>query len=465
MSKPTSTAISNAQIAPGDEGRLKIVLTICIAMFIISFDVTVVNVALPTIKDYYTVAPTSVEWIVEAYTIPFAALMLFGGTLCDRIGPLRAFQVGVAVFGLASLVAAVAPTFLVLVFARMLQGIGAAICMPSALAVLRTYVPGESLGKAIAAWTFAGSVAISAGPIAGGIIVEYWSWRGIFAVNVPLTIYAIAATLSLATLRPAAKKKLDYAGLALYTVTGATLIVTLLTLNTGGQSRLAVLIAGAAITIVAATVLIIVERRTDVAAIPINLFTNAGFTSATVVATLLNVINFGLLFCLGLYYGGANGFSALKSGLYFLPMMLATALSTATVEKVRAKFGDRPTILAGLCIELIGAISLIPFATNPGLIAASTILLGLGVGLAIPPLTTIMLQSVTATDSGAASGVFSSFRQLGSALGVAVLGLFVSGTGERISISLGHAGVLCAGVGIVALVVYAIATRARSESL
>jgi DHA2 family methylenomycin A resistance protein-like MFS transporter len=158
----------------------------CVLMFLISLDVTIINVALPTIQHALTVPAGSLGWAVVAYTLPFAALMLSGGALSDRFGAARVFMSGVVIFGIGSLIDAAAPNFPLLLLGRVVQGVGAALCMPSALAVLRSSVPPQQLGRAIALWTFSGSVAISAGPIMSGALVQFWTWRSIFLINIPI---------------------------------------------------------------------------------------------------------------------------------------------------------------------------------------------------------------------------------------------------------------------------------------
>jgi MFS transporter, DHA2 family, methylenomycin A resistance protein len=182
------------------------------------------------------------------------------------------------------------------------------------------------------------------------------------------------------------------------------------------------------------------------------------FESAAIVGGSVNVVNFGLLFCLGLYYGGTHGYSALKSGVLFLPMMVCTGISTMVVERIRRALGDRATVITGLLLELAGAILIGDRPGSAAWVSASTSFIGLGVGLVVPPITTGLLRSVDPKVSGVASGAFSSIRQFGSALGVAVLGLMVHGGGSSVRVELRPISVVCGVLLVIALTTYTISS-------
>jgi DHA2 family methylenomycin A resistance protein-like MFS transporter len=439
----------------------------CILMLLISLDVTIVNVALPTIQRGLTVPTGSIGWTVEAYAIPFATLMLSGGALSDRIGPARAFMSGILIFGLGSLVDAVAPDFLLLTLGRVVQGVGAAICMPSALAVLRASVPKEQLGRAVALWAFSGSIAISIGPILGGVLVQFSTWRSIFVINIPIVVLAVylllPAVRSGGQRAAVANRRTDAVGQTLYVASSGLLIGGLLLLNgPAGNSRWQVLLL--VLAVIGFFAFYLSERRAADPVLPPSLLRNRVFQSAAIVGGSVNVVNFGLLFCLGLYYGGTHGFTALKSGLLFLPMMLGTGVSTMVVERIRRAMGDRTTVITGLVLELAGALLIGVRPDVAGWVSASTVFIGFGVGLVIPPITTGLLGAVEPNVSGVASGAFSSVRQLGSALGVAVLGLMVRGTGTAVRVDLRSISTVCASLLVIALATYLVSSVVRTRT-
>lgn len=444
----------------------------CVVMFLISLDVTIVNVALPTIQRELTVPTGSLGWAVVAYAIPFATLMLSAGALSDRFGAVRVFMGGVLIFGIGSLIDAAAPDFQLLLLGRVVQGVGAALCMPSAMAVLRRSVSVRQLGQAIALWTFSASVAISAGPILGGALVQFLTWRSIFIINVPIVV------LVLFMIRPEMQRSrqrttvpdttVDLLGQTLYVLSSGLLIGGLILLRDrvdATEWRLPVILL--ALSAAGLVAFFMAERRAADPVLPATLMKNTVFQSAAIVGASISVVNFGLVFCLGLYYGGAHGFTALETGVLFLPMMLACGVSTTIVERIRRAMGDRATVTAGLAAQLAGVVLICVRPDDVGWVSVNAAFLGFGVGLAVPPITAGLLGAVDAKVAGVAGGALSSIRQFGSALGVAVLGLLVQGAGTSVRVDLRSISAVCAVVLAVALATYLATSRlqARPEVL
>jgi DHA2 family methylenomycin A resistance protein-like MFS transporter len=432
-------------------------------MFLISLDVTIVNVALPTIQHALTVPTGSLGWTIVSYTIPFATLMLSGGALSDRFGPARVFTCGVVIFGIGSLIDAAAPDFPVLLLGRVVQGVGAALCMPSALAVLRSSVPPQQLGRAIALWAFSGSVAISAGPIMSGALVEYMTWRSIFLINVP--IVALAVLLILPNSRQGSRipnQKVDVLGQTLYVMSSGLLIGGLILLR-DQASRWQVPVTLLVLSAGGLTAFFLAERRAATPVIPASLMKNRAFQSAAIVGGAISVVNFGLVYCLGLYYGAVHGATALESGVLFLPMMVACGVATTVVERTRRAIGDRATITVGLAAQLAGAVFICVQPDHVAWVSANAAFLGFGVGLALPPITTALLGAVDTKIAGVASGALSSLRQFGSALGVATLGLMVYGANTSVDVNLRLIGAVCASVMVIALTTYLATSKSRTR--
>jgi DHA2 family methylenomycin A resistance protein-like MFS transporter len=437
----------------------RVVAAACLVIFLISLDVTIVNVALPTIQAKLAVPTGALGWTLEAYVIPFATLMLSGGALSDRYGPAPTFVTGIAIFGLGSLIAAIAPGFSLLALGRVVQGIGAATCMPSALAVMRACVPTRQLGKAIALWTFSATVAISAGPLLGGVLVQFATWRSIFAINIPIVLLAVGLlrpqVRNSRRKRPVSGHTVDIVGQALYAASSGLLIGGLILLRGGFDA--AQWLAPIVLLVLAAAgsfVFYQCERRAADPVLPASLMRSGAFQSAAIIGGAVSVVNFGLTYCLGLYYGLEHGFTALKTGVFFLPTMVACGISALFVERIRKTVGDRRTVVAGLALELLGAVLLSVRPGDAGWIALSTIFIGLGNGIVIPPVTTDLLRAVDARIAGVASGAFSSLRQFGSALGVAVLGFMVQGAGTSVRVDLRSISVVCSSILVLAFATY-----------
>lgn len=452
-----------------DTSTNRTIICTCSANLLISLDATIINVALPTIQHKLDVPTGALSWAVEAYSILFATLMLSGGALSDRIGPARAFMCGIVTFGLGSLVCAIAPGFLPLLFGRVVQGVGAAICMPSALAVLRSTVPPQQLGRAIALWVFSASVAVSAASVIGGVLVQFLEWRSIFIINIP--IVALVVFFTLPNVRggrqapPAPSRSIDIAGQALYIGSSGLLIGGLILLRDrveSAQWRVPIILLTLAVGGLATFYL--TERRAANPALPPFVMKNRVFQSAAIIGSSVSIVNFGLVYCLGLYYGSDHGFTALKSGLLFLPMMLACGVSTTVVERVRRAIGDRITVVVGLALQLFGTVLIGVQPESVGWVSASATLLGLGVGFAIPTITASLLAAVDAKISGVVSGAFSSIRQFGSALGVAVLGLMVHGTHTSVRVDLRSISAVCAAVMATALVICLASTVLKTRT-
>lgn len=438
-----------------DVSAYRAIASACSVMFLISLDVTIVNVALPTIQHALTVPTGSLGWTVVAYTIPFATLMLSGGALSDRFGPARVFACGIIIFGLGSLVDAAAQDFPVLLLGRVVQGVGAALCMPSALAVLRASVPRQQLGQAIALWGFSSSVAISAGPIMSGALVQYMTWRSVFLINIPVVL--LAALLILPETRrkqesPVASHTVDVLGQTLYVMSSGLLIGGLIFLRGTSQWQVPVILLALSVGGLAAFFL--AERRAVAPVIPASLMKNRAFQSAVIVGGSISLVNFGLVYCLGLYYGAVHGATALESGVLFLPMMAACGVAATVVERTRRAIGDRATVTVGLGAQLVGAVFICVRPDHVGWVSANAAFLGFGVGLALQPVTAGLLGAVDAKIAGVASGALSSLRQFGSAIGVAALGLLVQGANTSVQVDLRSISAICAAVMVIALATY-----------
>jgi DHA2 family methylenomycin A resistance protein-like MFS transporter len=396
-----------------------------LGFFMITIDVSAVNVALATLgRDLHTTT-SGLQWVVDGYTLMFAALLLSAGALSDRIGARRAYLYGVAGFTLASVACGVAPSLPVLTLARFVQGAAAAIMLPSSLALVRQTFPDPARrARGIALWTAAGSCAVAAGPVLGGLLVTAWSWRGIFLINVPFGILALVL-LTRVPPSPRLPAGLDAGGQVTAVLALGGLTYALIEGGSAGYSSPRVLAAlGVAVT--AGVAFVRIESSVSSPVVPLALF--RGRAAATILASgfAVNAAWYGIVFVMGLYAQQVRGASALAAGLMFVPMALAIMVTNLASPRLAARVGPRVPLVAGMAVTVIGLLGLV--WAGP-VWRAALLLIPFGVvGLSVPTLTTVLLENVPGSQAGLAGGVFNAGRQVGSALAVALFGSLVGGS-------------------------------------
>ena len=411
-----------------------ILLACSFAFIIVQLDVTIVNVALPQIGHELGAGVTDLQWVVDAYTLGFAVFLLSAGALGDKFGSRRTFMTGFALFTAASLACAMAPTAMILNISRAVQGIGAALLVPSSLAILNaSYADDKAmLAKAIAWWTAAGGMSIAAGPVLGGLLMSVAGWRSIFWVNIPICIAGFWLTSRVV---PAAAgrdphRSLDIRGQLLAIVTLTGFIGAVIEYEALGRQHWLVS-GGMLMAAVAAGMFIWVEAHSKSPMLPLGLFRSAPFSGAVLFGVLMNFSYYGVIFVLSFYLQKVRGFSVLHAGLVFLPLTGTFILSNIVSGWMQAHIGVRtPMILGGLIgasgYALLGWIGISSDATFlqmlPGLA-----LIPAGMGLAVPAMTTSILSGVERRQAGTASAVLNTARQVGGAVGVAVFGALVAG--------------------------------------
>jgi MFS transporter, DHA2 family, methylenomycin A resistance protein len=399
---------------------------------IVQLDVTIVNVAITSIGQSFGGGVAALQWVVSAYTIAFAALILTAGALGDRIGAKRVFMVGFAIFTLASLACALAPTLPILIAARASQGLGAAILVPNSLALLSHAYPGDQeRGKAVSIWAAGASFALTAGPLVGGGLIEIAGWRSIFLVNIPIGLIGLWLTWRGAKeTTKSLHRKVDLPGqvsaiLALGCLAGAII--------EGGQRGWTngFVLAGFAGFALAAAGFVTIEHRTGQPMLPLALFRNRQFSTTTLIGLLVNIAFYGLIFVLSLYLQQVNGLSALWTGLAFVPMTGAVLVPNLIAPWIVSKVGAGITIAAGAIVSAASCLALLGIEQGTGyaVIVLPFVFMGAGLGLLVPPLTSTLLGSVDKSRSGIASGVLNSMRQTGSVLGVALFGSLAGSAG------------------------------------
>jgi len=421
---------------------------VCLGFFVIQLDVTIVNVALPTIQQDIGGSVAGLQWVVDAYTLALAAVMLTAGSTADRLGAKRVFLVGLAAFAAGSAACAAAPDLAALVAARAVQGLGASALLPCSLSLIVHQFPGrEARARALGVWGGMGSLGVALGPVAGGALIALWSWRAIFLVNVPVCVLtAWLLVRFVAESEPDRSRRADIPGLLLGVVALSGL--TACFIEAGRDGWLAPLpgaLGGAGLA--AGVGFVIAERCRSDPMLPLRLFRVRAFSAATGVGVLFNLSLYGALICVSLYLQGERHESALSTGLIILPMSLAVGAGSTASGWVTARIGARWPMVAGLTLAAGGAVvlSLVGAATSLGLLVAGTVILGL-ISLAMPAMTAVVVGSAGREHSGVASGVLNTARQAGGALGVALLGALLAG-GSRHGLAL-RTPMLVAAVGL-----------------
>lgn len=429
--------------APGRGRPVATLLAALLGFFVVTLDAVIVNVALPAIRAGLGGGITGLQWVVDGYTLAFAAFLLSAGSLTDRIGAKRAFGLGVAVFAAASVACGVAPSFGVLVAFRFVQGVGAAVVMPSSMALIgQAYPDPVRRARAVAVWAVGGSVASSAGPVLGGLLTLA-SWRWIFLVNVPVGVLALVL-LARTSRSGRHRVPFDAAGQVTGAVAMAALVFGAIESGRAGLTDPVMLVDGG-LAVVALAAFVVVQVRTAHPMVPPALARTPAVAACVVIGFAFMVGYYGMPFVMSLVLQH-RGLSALGTGVVFLPMMLIGLVLTPLVPRVVERTGARPVVASGLVLMVLGlaGVALVPSGAPVWVTAALMVLVGLGGPTVIPPVIAVLLAAVPPHQAGTASGMLNTSRQLGGALAVAVFGALLAAptgmaTGMRVSLLLAAA--------------------------
>ena len=427
-------AAARSATGVGSAAHPRLVLAATILASSLAFvDGSVVNVGLPAIGASLGADAAALQWVVNAYLLPLSALLLLGGAAGDRFGRRRLLIIGTVLFGLTSLGCALAPGTVVLLVARFLQGISAALLMPNSLAILGATFQGEAKGRAVGIWAASGAAVGAAGPVLGGWLIDLGSWRAIFLINLPLAAAAIWLAWRYAP--PDSERRqqpLDVTGGLLATL-GLGTLTWALTLGSGrsGWTPGALLLAGAAAAVLALFV-VVEHRRGERAMMPVALFTSAGFVGLNLL-TLFLYGALGALFVLIPYLMiEAARYSATAAGAALLPLPLVLTLASPHMGAVAARIGPRLPLALGSLIVAAGFLAALRIGAQANYwseVLPALVLMSIGMSVAVAPLTTAVLSSVDAAHTGAASGFNSAVARTGGLIATALLGsVLVPGT-------------------------------------
>ncbi|MEF9885874.1 MFS transporter [Streptomyces sp. P9-A4] len=429
----TQAESQRAPLAPERTGRPSRTLLIGLSLgyFMVLLDMTIVSVALPAISADLRIGSTGLQWVVNGYTITFAALLLTAGRLSDRYGGRRVFLWGLVAFGLLSGVTAAASSLGVMVALRLALGGAGALLLPSSLAVItNAHTEAADRARAVGNWAAITGAALAAGPLVGGLLTDTVGWRAVFLINVPLAAVSYVITVRLAP-ETARKQRggLDVTGQLSAVIALGALSYALIEGPGKGWGTGPVLLA-LVLAVVAAVVFVTAEKRAgDAAMLPPRMFRGRGFSAALGSGLLANFGLSGLLFTLSLYFQESRGYSSLAAGLAFLPLTLPTAFNPLFAGRLVGRIGPRGPAITGFLLMGFGALLQAPFtedsALAPGATVVGLLAFGFGVSFALPALVAGMAGSVPADLAGIGAGALNSARQVGASLGVAVLGVLL----------------------------------------
>lgn len=403
-----------------------------LGFFVVTLDAVIVNVALPGIEQEPGVGMSGLQWIVDGYTLMFAALLLSAGALSDRIGARRAFGAGLTVFAVASAACGLAPNLGVLVVARFVQGAAAAAMMPSSMALIgQAYPDTVRRARAIAMWSMGGVVAASSGSVLGGLLTMI-DWRLIFFVNLPVCAVAL---LVLARTAHSPHRQVPFDWFGQVTAIAAMAALTYGVIEAGAEGLATPRVVIAFAVAVSALMAFVASQACEAhPMVPPDLFRSRNVMIANAIGFAFMVGYFGLSFVMSLYLQQIRDLSSLDTGLAFLPMTLMGLILVPFSARFVERVGARTLITAGLVLMTIGlaALTALPSSTSIWVLSALMILVGLAGPLVAPPVAAVLLNSVPANWAGTASGVFNTSRQVGGALAIAVFGALLAQRGTFI---------------------------------
>ena len=445
-----------------------IVTTTSLAFVVSQLDVSIVNIALPSIARAFSAGVSSLQWIADAYTIAFAALMLSAGGMSDRLGSKRVFQTGLIIFGLASTGCGLAWNTGSLIAFRALQGVGAATMIPSSLSILNQAFShqADQRARAVALWTMAGGISIAAGPILGGLFLHISSWRLIFIVNIPICLAGILLGARVQESERHPHQGLDIPGQVMWMLALTALICGIIEWHTLGIHH-PLIIGCLAFSMIMMGLFLVVEKRTKVAILPLDFFKAPVFNVLVLLGVIVNNAYYGTVFVLSLYLQNTLHYTSVRAGLAFLPLTGGFIISNLLSGKLMAKYGIRVPLFLGALMAAAGYAGLLiaTSATPYWQLFIPFLIIPMGMGVAVPAMTTGILSSVEKTRSGTASAVLNTTRQAAGAMGVAIFGALANGGARAIAAAVRVSGMIsCGSLLLAAILIYRYIWRKYSSS-
>src|SRR5689334_2232844 len=436
----------------------------CMSLLIVGIDVTIVNVALPSIRQDLHASLSGLQWSVDAYTLVIGSLLMASGSTADRFGRRRVFQIGLALFTLGSLLCSLAPSVTALVIFRCVQALGGSMLNPVALSIIsNTFTEPRARARAMGVWGAVFGISLALGPVVGGVLVTTLTWRAIFLINIPIGVAAIILTkLFVPESKAGTARRFDPWGQLLVIVMLVTLTYGVIEGPTDGWGS-PLIVTTFVVAVAAAVSLVLVELRREQPLLEVRFFRSVPFSGASLIAVLAFGILAGFMFLNTLYLQEGRGYSALHAGLLTLPMAAMICLAAPISGRLVGSKGPRlPLVLAGLAAAVsLTLLTRLSDTTSLPYLLASYVVLGLACGLVNAPISNTAVSGMPNSQAGVAASVASASRQTGNALGVAITGSIVAGASTAEIASASHAAwVVLAACGLaVAVLGFASTTR------
>ncbi|MFC4584439.1 MFS transporter [Sphaerisporangium corydalis] len=411
-----------------DPRRWWILGVLCVSLLVLVVDNTVLNLAIPSLIRDLGATPADIQWIIDAYILVFAGLLLTAGSLSDRYGRRRFLIVGLVVFGGASVVAMLAQEPWQLIGARALMGVGGSFLMPSTLSILITVFDESERRKAFAAWSAVAMVGVIAGPTLGGFLLEHYWWGSVFLLNVPIAVVAVVAAVLLMPESRAPARRTDPFGALMSTVGMTALVYVVIAAPRDGWTSSQALVA-AAVALVALGIFVVWERRSDHPMLPLSLFGDRNFSGASFSIVLMSFGTGALLLMLTQYLQFVLGYGPMKAGLALLPYAVAAAVFNGVGAGLGQRVSNRVLIALGLLVMSGGflVLALIGPSDGYGMLITGLLIMGVGGGLAGPAAYATLMGAIPPAHAGVGSALNDTVQQVGMALSVAVLGSVLAG--------------------------------------
>jgi EmrB/QacA subfamily drug resistance transporter len=428
-------AVSNEVLSPEgadvearDPRRWLVLAVMSLGTLIVFLDLTVVNTALPAISVDLGASTSQLQWIVDAYVLVLAGLLMFAGSVGDRFGRRRWMTFGLLVFGAGSVIGALADDVTMLIIGRATQGLGAAFVLPATLSIVTNTFQRDERAKAIAIWTAVGGMGIGLGPAVGGYLVDRWDWAAAFWIHIPILALALIGQVVVKESRDERNIGLDVPGAITATLGISTLVFGIIQGNESGWTS-PLIVGSFAFSAALLGLFIYVERKAAHPMLPLRFFRNRDFTGSVLILGAMFFAGPATFFFLTQFFQIVQGKSPLEAGLLILPNAGAIVLASAIAPPLAKAIGPRRTVMIAMSIMTAAVLILATVSADwsAGIEIATIMLFGFGFGLGMPSLTDMVMASVPVEDAGVGSAVNDVARELGSALGVAVLGTFISG--------------------------------------
>lgn len=432
--------------------RLTLLITLCLVLFMVIMDTTIVNVALPSIKAGLHTDISWLQWVVAGYILTFACLLLTAGHMGDQFGEKKLLQWGMTVFIIASLCCGISTSVELLILFRLLQGIAAAFIIPTSLGLISNAFPdGKAYAKAVGVWGATGGIAAATGPILGATLITLFSWHAIFFVNVPIGLVCLLLIAQYINSSPKRQQvTFDIAGQILGIISIAVLVLSLIEVGRFGWTS-AIVIVGFCVFVITFLAFIRVESRVTTPMLPLTFFKSNCFSAAVIIGFIINVGFYGEFFVLPFYFQHVRGYTVLMTGFALLPLMIIVALSSYVSGKLMSIIGFKLPIVSGLVLGTIGFLGtlwVIQSMHAYWTLVLPFVMIGFGISFTMPAITVAVTQSVPSNRIGIAAGVLNTTRQIGGLIGVAIFGSIITTSshfmvGMRITLLVAAAVFVC----------------------